>query len=71
MKIINSPDWIKSKETTIIPVNKKNNKCFQYAVTVALKHEEIWIHFESKRKIKPFINKYNWTGINFSAEKDD
>ena len=23
MKIINSPDWIKSKETTIIPVNKK------------------------------------------------
>ena len=22
-------------------------------------------------KIKPFINKYNWEGINFSSEKDD
>ena len=24
----------------INPINKKNNKCFQYAVTVALNHEE-------------------------------
>ena len=22
-------------------------------------------------KIKPFINKYNWEGINFQPEKDD
>ena len=22
-------------------------------------------------KIKPFINKYNWEGINFQSEKDD
>ena len=22
-------------------------------------------------KIKPFINKYNWEGINFPSEKDD
>ena len=22
-------------------------------------------------KIKPFTNKYNWEGINFSSEKDD
>ena len=38
---IYSPDWIKSKEATINPINKKDKKCFQYAVTIALNHEEI------------------------------
>ena len=38
---IDSPDWIKNKKATINPTNKKYNKCFQYAVTVALNHEEI------------------------------
>ena len=33
---IDSPDWIKSKKATINPINKKYNKCFQYAVTVTL-----------------------------------
>ena len=33
---IDSPDWIKSKKATINTINKKDNKCFQYAVTVAL-----------------------------------
>ena len=36
-----SPDWIKIKKATINSINKKNNKCFQYAVTVTLNHEEI------------------------------
>ena len=39
-----SPDWIKSKKkkkTTINPINKKDNGCFQYAVTVLLNYEEI------------------------------
>ena len=26
---------------------------------------------KSATKIKPFINKYNWEGTNFSSEKDD
>ena len=38
---IDSPDWIKSKKATINPINKKDNKCFQYAVAVALNYEEI------------------------------
>ena len=38
---IDSPDSIKSKIATINPINKKDNKCFLYAVTVALNHEEI------------------------------
>ena len=37
---IDSPDWIKSKKATINPINKKDNKCFHYAVTVALNYEE-------------------------------
>ena len=37
---INSWDWIKKKKVTI---NQKNtdDKCFQYAVNVALNYEEI------------------------------
>ena len=26
---IGSPDWIKIEKTTINPINKKGNKCFQ------------------------------------------
>ena len=33
---VDSPDWIKSKKATINSINKKDNKCFQYAVTVGL-----------------------------------
>ena len=38
---IDSPDWIKNKKATINPINKKDNKCFQYAVTVAVNYKEI------------------------------
>ena len=38
---IDYPDWIKGKKATINLINKKSNKCFQYAVTVALNHEKI------------------------------
>ena len=36
---IDSPDWIKIEKATINLINKKDNKCFQYAVTVALNYE--------------------------------
>ena len=51
---IDPPDWTK----TINHINKKN-KCFQYAVTFALNHEEIKKHLQRITKIKLFINKYN------------
>ena len=38
---IDSPDWIKNKKATINYNDKKDNKCFQYVVTVALNHEDI------------------------------
>ena len=37
---INSPEWLKNKETTINPKNN-DDKCFQYALTVALNYEQI------------------------------
>ena len=66
---INSPDWIKNKKATINTINKKDNKCFQYAVTVALNNEEIKKDLQRIAKIKPFINKYNWEGINLPSQK--
>ena len=37
---IDSPDWIKIT-TTINSINRKINKCFQYAVTATSNYEEI------------------------------
>ena len=55
---IDSPKWLKDKKST---VNQKNNdnKCFQYAVTLALNIDQINDHPERISKIKPFIEKYN------------
>ena len=68
---VDFPDWIINKEATINPISKKDTKCFQYAVTVALKYEEIGIYSEIITKTKLFINRYNCKGINFPSEKDD
>ena len=50
---------------------KKNNECFQYAVTVALNYEVTKKDPQGITKIKPFTNKYNWLGIHFPSEKLD
>ena len=68
---IDSSDWIKNKKATINPINKKDNKCFQYAVAVALNYEEIKKDPQGITKIKSFISKCNWEGINFPPGKDD
>ena len=68
---IDSPDWIKYKKATINTINKKDNKCFQYAVKVVLNHEGIGQQSKRITKIKSFINKYNWEGIKFLSEKID
>ena len=52
-------------------INLKNNddKCFQYAITVALIHKQIKGHPERISNIKPFIDQYYWKEINFPANK--
>ena len=68
---VDSPHQIKNKNETINPINKKDNKFFQYAVTVALHNEEIGKHTERITKIKPHINKYEWEAIHFPSENVD
>ena len=53
---IDSSKWLKNKKATINPENK-DDKCFQYALTVALNYEQIKDHSERISKIKPFIDK--------------
>ena len=68
---IGSPDCLKIKATAINPIDNKDNKCFQYPVTVVLNHEEIKKDPQRITKIELFINKFNWKGINYPSEKVD
>ena len=58
------------KRVTINPKNK-DNKYFQYSIAAALNHQEIGNHPERISNIKPFIDKYNWKGIDFPAGAKD
>ena len=67
---IDSPKWLKDKKSTI---NQKNNdnKCFQYAVILALNLDKINDHPERISKLKPFIEEYNWKDIDFPSTSKD
>ena len=62
--------WIKDKRLIINPKNN-DDKCFQYAITVALNHNKINKHSQRISKIKPFIEQYNWNGIEFPPTSKD
>ena len=59
-----------NKKCTINPQNK-DNKCFQYSITVSLFHKETKNNPERTSKIKPFINNLNWDYINFPPQEQD
>ena len=67
---IDSPKWLKDKRSTI---NHKNNddKCFQYAATLALNLDKIKKDPQRISKIKPFIDQYNWKDIDFPSTGKD
>ena len=67
---IDSPEWLKAKRATINPKNK-NNKCFKYAITVALNNEKIGKNPQRITKIKPFIDTYNWNNIKLPSQSND
>ena len=67
---IDSPKWLKDKRSTINSRNK-DDKYFQYAVTLALNLDNIDNHPERISKIKPFINQYNWKDIDFPPTNKD
>ena len=67
---IDSPQWLKNKKSTINPKNN-DDKCFQYAVTLALNLNRIDNHPERISKIKSFIDQYNWKDTDFLAMGKD
>ena len=68
---IDSSEWIKNKGATINPKNIDDDYCLQYAVTAALDHKDIGRNPQRISKIKSFISKYNWEGIEFLAGPKD
>ena len=67
---IDSPKWLKDKKSIINPKNN-DNKCFQFAVTLALNLDKIKKNSQRLSKIKPFIEKYNWEDIDFQYTSKD
>ena len=67
---IKSPEWLEHKRATINPQNR-NDSCFQYAITVALNHQNIENHPERISNIELFINQYHWKDIDFPSHHKD
>ena len=63
MSEIYSLGWLKGKKEAII--NSDNS--FQNALGDALNYQNIKTNPERISKLKPYINKYNWEGIDFPA----
>ena len=53
---IDSPKWVKIKKTTITPRNNYD-KCFRYALTVALNYQNIKKDSQRISKVQHFIDK--------------
>ena len=61
---------VKSKKCKINPQNN-DNKCFQYAVTLSLYHQQMGKNSFRISKIKSFVNNLNWNNINFPPQQQD
>ena len=59
--------WLRSKTKALI--NGDND--FQNALDDALNYQNIETHSERISKLKPYINKFNWEGIDFPAGPKD
>ena len=68
---VDSPEWLKNKKAAINPNNKKDNKWFKYALSVALNHKQIKNNPERLSNLKPFMRQYEWKNIDFPATSKD
>ena len=64
---LNSSGWLRGKKETII----SGDNDFENALDDALNYQNIETHPERISKLKPYINKYNWEGIEFPAGPKD
>ena len=60
---LNSLGWLRGKKEAII----NGDSDFQNALDDALNYQTIEKDPQRISKLKPYINKYNWEGINFPA----
>ena len=60
---LNSFGWLQSKKEAI----NNNNNNFQNALEDVLNYQTIDAHPKRLSKLKPYINKYNWEGVEFPA----
>ena len=64
---IESPEWLQNKTVTVNPKNKEDDNCYQYAITLALNLQYLERDHQRISKIEPFINHYNWKGLDFQS----
>ena len=64
---LNSSGWLKRKTEAII----YDNNSFQNAVNDELNYQTIETNPEGISKTKPYVIKYNWEGIEFTAGPRD
>ena len=67
MSELNSSGWLRGQKETIIGGDNE----FENAVDDALNYQNIGTQSERISKLKPYINKYNWEGIDFPAGPKD
>ena len=67
MSELNSLGWVRGKKEAII----NNDNSFQNALDDVLTYQTIQTNPERISKLKPYINKYNWEGIEFLAGPKD
>ena len=65
---IDSPKWLRNKKAKINPKNK-DEKCFQYAITVVLNYQKINNHCEEIYNITTFIDQYDWNEISITQKR--
>ena len=59
--------WVANKKCTINPKNIKDNRCYLYAIVIALNYHKIPNHPKRISNLIPFISNYNWDNVNFPA----
>ena len=64
---LNSLGWLRGKKEAIINADNE----FKNALDDALNYQTIEKIPQRISKLKPYINKYNWKGINFPATPKD
>ena len=70
-KMQNMDDYSFVAEGAIMNVQNKDNRCFEYAILCAQHHKKIKTNSEKPSKYKKYLNKLDFTGIEFPVSLND